>query len=272
MFNVEALEGILLSIIPPLHKEEYDYYSEHRIVSQYEGEKKKISGSYEFIEGEPILLFHEFLFAIGKIANQTVVASEAETLEDKLKIFFVEKLRFANINDPKEYALNILEGNIGLDEEVYSSDEDLAAEYLDDPHQTLLDFIERRAQKEENLVLDYESMLQELEMILPPVPEIPKIEQENPPPFTQPRILFGKHLPKPEVDDKDKKKKAPVKRKPPNKKKDEKPKKIYPYEEYPPKKPEPTNFVHFKNFKDELSASVFPKHYSASQCNPGVGP
>lgn len=60
MFNVEVLEGIMRSIIPPLHKEENDYFTESLLISQAEGDKKKISSNYEFINGEPQLLFHEF--------------------------------------------------------------------------------------------------------------------------------------------------------------------------------------------------------------------
>jgi hypothetical protein len=271
MFNVESLEGILLSIIPPLNREEYDYFSQHGLVSQYEGDKKKISSNYEFINGEPEMLFHEFMFAIGKIAHTMVVASEAETLEDRLRVFFVEKLRFQPIDDPRDYALRYLDGEVDLEEEMYSSDEDLEADYVDDPHQTLLDFIDRRAEKEENFVLDYEKVLQDLDMILPPLPKKPVVEQMNPPPYAMPREMFGKNLPKPEGDGKDAKKKPPVKRKPPNKK-DEKPKKIYPYAEYPPVKPEPNNLDHFSNYRAGLAQNTFSKHYSASQCNPGVGP
>lgn len=271
MFNVESLEGILLSIIPPLHKEEYDYFSQHGLVSQYEGDRKKISSNYKIINGEPQLLFHEFMFAIGKIAHTMVVASEAETLEDRLRVFFTEKLRFPVIDDPRDHALRYLEGDVEFDEDLYSSDEDLEADYVDDPHQTLLEFIDRRSQKDEHFVLDYEKVLQDLDMILPPITKKPEVEQINPPPYALPREAFGKLLPKPEKDDKDKKK-PPVKRKPPNKKKDEKPKKIYPYEQYPMPKPEPNNLEHFSNYRSELAQSTFPKHYSASQCNPGVGP
>ena len=48
--------------------------------------------------------------------------------------------------------------------------------------------------------------------------------------------------------------------------------KIYPYEEYPKRKPEPDNLEHFNNLRDEMATNVFSNHYSASQCNPGVGP
>ncbi|CAI2359845.1 unnamed protein product [Moneuplotes crassus] len=271
MFNVEVLEGILFSILTPLHVEESEYFTDHKLVGQCEGDKKKISSSYEFISGEPEILLHEFLFIIGKIAYKTVIASEAETLEDKLKVFFFEKLKFPSIENPIEYAVQLLSGEIDPEEDLYSSDEDLESEQLDDPQQKLLEFIERRTQQDENFVLDYEEVLQELELSLPPLPEKPKVVQENPPPYIQPRILFGKHLPKPEEDDKDKKKK-PQPRRQNNRKKDEKPKKIYPFEEYPPKPREPDNLYHFDNLRNEMNENIFPTHYNALQCNPGVGP
>jgi tetratricopeptide (TPR) repeat protein len=54
--------------------------------------------------------------------------------------------------------------------------------------------------------------------------------------------------------------------------KDEVPKKIYPYEEFPPKPLPPTNIVHVDEFTSELNSNTFPSHYCASQCNSGVGP
>lgn len=208
---------------------------------------------------------------IGKIANTTVTVSEAETLTEKLKVFFVEKLRFPEIDDIEDHVERYLIGEVEHEGDLYSSDEDLEAEYVDDPHQILLDFIERRAKKDENFVLDYEKVLQDLDIALPSIPDKPKVEQENPPPYDKPRELFGKNLPKPEVNDKDKKKKPPPKRKP-QKKKDEKPKKIYPYSQYPPPPPEPSNLDHFNVLRSEMASSTFPRHYNSIHSNSGVGP
>jgi len=155
MFNVEALQEILLSIIPPLQKEEYEYFNQQKIVSQYEREKSLISTNYELVVGEPQLLFHEFMFALGKIAYTTVTVSDAETLPEKLKVLFIEKLHFPEISDPDEYVEKYLMGTLEQEGEIYSSEEELEEEYEDDPHQLLLDFIERRAEKDENFVLDY---------------------------------------------------------------------------------------------------------------------
>lgn len=192
MFNVESLQEILLSIIPPLHKEEYEYFNSGKLIKQYEGDKKKISSNYEFSDGEPELLFHEFMFTLGKIAFTAVNVADADSLTDKFKVFLVEKLDFPVIDNIEEHVEKYFMHELDEEYDLYSSDEDLEAEYVDDPHQILLDFIERRAQKDQNFVLDYEKVLHELDIILPSIPDPPKIEQVNPPPYTQPRELFGK--------------------------------------------------------------------------------
>jgi hypothetical protein len=55
-------------------------------------------------------------------------------------------------------------------------------------------------------VIDWEQILEVLNNELPKIPQKPEVEQINPPPYAQPRILFGKLMPKPE-DEKDKKNK-----------------------------------------------------------------
>lgn len=63
--------------------------------------------------------------------------------------------------------------------------------------------------------MDYETVLNELESILPKIPSKPVVEQINPRPYKLPRILFGKLMPKKEgEDDNDKKKKKQVKKAP----------------------------------------------------------
>lgn len=221
---MEALQEILLSIIPPLQKEEYEYFNQQKIVSQYEKDKSFISTNYELVLGEPQLLFHEFMFALGKIAYTTTTESDAETLTDKLNVFFVERLHFMRIEDIHEHVEKYLMGTLDQEDDLFSSEEELEEEYEDDPHQLLLDFIDRRAEKDQNFVLDYKKILNDLDIILPPIPDKPKVEVVNPPPYSIPRVLFGKRLPKPEEEGKDKKKKPQPKKKPVKSKKDEKPK------------------------------------------------
>lgn len=68
--------------------------------------------------------------------------------------------------------------------------------------------------------------------MLPEIPAKHTVEQINPRPYKQPRILFGKHMPKP-GDDEDKKKKKKVVKKAPQRKKDEPPPKPIKWAEAP---------------------------------------
>lgn len=41
---------------------------------------------------------------------------------------------------------------------------------------------------------DYAETLAELDTLLPPIPDLPKVEQENPPPYKLKRSTFGSLL------------------------------------------------------------------------------
>lgn len=41
---------------------------------------------------------------------------------------------------------------------------------------------------------DYDETLAELDLMLPPIPDPPKVEQENPPPYKLKRTTFGSLL------------------------------------------------------------------------------
>lgn len=51
----------------------------------------------EPVEGEPGLLFHEFIFMLGRIACNCVNTSDS--IAGKLNDFFVEKLSFHKVHD-----------------------------------------------------------------------------------------------------------------------------------------------------------------------------
>ena len=94
----------------------------------------------------------------------------------------------------------------------------------------------KRAEEERDFKIDYEQILQELDNALPPVPQRPKIEQVNPPPYKIPRAMMGLW---PKEDESADKKKKVKKKPPPKRKKDEIPKKLYPWAD-PPQRPPPT--------------------------------
>ena len=70
--------------------EEYQFFEANEIIRAYESDKNYQTTSCEPMEGEPGLLFHEFIFLLGRIACTCVQTSE--TIGGKLQDFFVEKL------------------------------------------------------------------------------------------------------------------------------------------------------------------------------------
>ena len=128
------------------------------------------------------------------------------------------------------------------DDSMYESDEDVEMEKSKQSEQILHKFLMDKANEEAMKCsqIDYYEILKELEQAdLPEIPEFVIEKQVNPPPYDQPRIIFGKKslLPKKEEDDKKaKQKKSKVKL--PKKKKGEKAPHIYPFKEFPPRKPD----------------------------------
>jgi hypothetical protein len=101
---------------------------------------------------------------------------------------------------------------------------------------------------------------------LPPIPAKPVVEQINPPPYAQPRILFGKLMPKPE--DKEGKKK---KEKKAGGKKDGPPPKPIKWADGPPVYVK--NTYHFmREAQQDLAENIFPLNIRGDQGNPGIAP
>lgn len=93
MLNVEFLEELVKATIPPMTAEEYAFFEEnHEIVRTYEADKNYQTTQCEPKMGEPGLLFHEFVFVLGRIACNCVNTSD--NIAGKLGDFFVEKLGF----------------------------------------------------------------------------------------------------------------------------------------------------------------------------------
>jgi hypothetical protein len=96
------------------------------------------------------------------------------------------------------------------DEGIFSDEDDEGWESeeaeLDENQKKLMAFLQKKAEEEKDFIIDYDAILNELDGMLPQIPGKPEVEQVNPRPYKLPRILFGKHMPKPE-DDEDKKNK-----------------------------------------------------------------
>jgi hypothetical protein len=81
----------------------------------------------------------------------------------------------------------------------------------------------------------------------------------NPRPYKLPRLLFGKHMPKPEDEDDKKKKKKKQPKKMPARKKDEPPPKPVKWADAP-SKPEPVTLDLIKQAKRDMIENVFPSN------------
>ncbi len=98
MLNVEFLEELIKATIPPMTGEEYSFFEEnHEIIRTYESDKNFQNTQCEPKEGEPGLLFQEFIFLLGRIACNCVNTSD--NIAGKLNDFFVEKLNFHRAHD-----------------------------------------------------------------------------------------------------------------------------------------------------------------------------
>lgn len=217
MFNVESLQEFLKATIPPMTSEEYNFFTTGQIIGAYENDKNYQTTLCEPLEGEPGLLFHEFIFLLGRIACNCV--NTADSISGKLNNFFVEKFQFHPVQDQnkahitydditkKLYMSDEEGGGIFSDED--EGDESWDSEdngEMDEQQKMLMEFLQKKAQEEKDFIIDYDQILNELDVVVPPIPGKPIVEQVDPLPHKLPRLLFGKLMPKPE-DEKDKKKK-----------------------------------------------------------------
>lgn len=77
--------------------EEYNFFGTGQIIGAYENDKNYQTTLCEPMEGEPGLLFHEFIFLLGRIASNCV--NTADSISGKLNNFFIEKLQFHAVQD-----------------------------------------------------------------------------------------------------------------------------------------------------------------------------
>jgi len=151
-------------------------------------------------------------------------------------------------------------------------EEDEGRMRMDDPQRILQEFLINRAEKETGFIIDYMSIMQDLESDLPQIPLAPEAEKVNPPPYAQPRIIFGPKKLLPKKDDDKKKKKKKQKMKLPKTKKGEKKPYIYPYQEYPPRPPETDKRDLELNELKRVENAPFTDNIKNDQCNPGIAP
>lgn len=84
MFNIESLQENLWASIPPITQDEYQYFDNNKLIKLYEESGTK---DYRYIPNrdEPDMLFHEFLFVLGRIAKSVPnTDSEDPSIQEKL--------------------------------------------------------------------------------------------------------------------------------------------------------------------------------------------
>lgn len=92
MFNIEDMQSYLKATIPPISGEEYQFFENNEVIRFYEQDMAAPVVSCEPRQGEPGLLFHEFIFLLSRIAIANVNTSGS--VSGKLNDFFAEKLGF----------------------------------------------------------------------------------------------------------------------------------------------------------------------------------
>lgn len=135
MFNIESLQEIVKATVPPISQAEYQYFEESKMMKTYEESSSK-NYHYEPSPGEPEMVFHEFVFVLGRIAESTISITDTDdpSIEEKLRILFVEKLSLRKVEVEE-----VLKKNYSLIEPDAQSDssyeEESEEEYvaIDDP-------------------------------------------------------------------------------------------------------------------------------------------
>jgi hypothetical protein len=131
-------------------------------------------------------------------------------------------------------------------------------------------FLERKQYEDDNFIVDFEEILNTLDVDLPMIPGVPMV-QANPNPFLKKddpiRVMFGKLMPKDKKDAKGEKKKAPPKKLA----KDEKPPKPIQWEAEK-RLPPATTLDLIRGAVSNYNEPVFPKNLKQDSCNTGVMP
>lgn len=270
MLNIETLHDFIEQVIPPITQKEKEFLEKDRKLLQiYHSDKKPNETTCDPEDGEPGLLFHEFIFLLGLIALHAMdhVPETCKIIED----FFIEKLNFKRETEIPQYVYPEDRDDEEYDEE-FESDGELE---MDEQQKAFMAFLEKKQYEDDNFTVDFDEILQVMDADLPMVPGIPTVV-----PFPNPlenkdkeapiRVTFGKLYPKEKKSKDDAKKKGAAK-KPAPKKKDEKPPKPILWEAE--KGPQPaTTLDLMRQTQADLEQNTFPMNIRQESCNTGVMP
>ncbi len=191
MFNIEDMQLYLKATVPPVSSDEYKYFENNEVMQFYEAELVNKSSHCDPKVGEPTLLFHEFVFLMARIALTQVNTSG--NIRGKLNDFFTEKLEFSPVFDIENANINFedltrkLRGGAPLgsddeagfdsegneDEEEKWSDDEFE---MDENQRKLMEFLAKKAEEEKDFIIDYDSIITDLDGVLPSIPGRPVVE------------------------------------------------------------------------------------------------
>ena len=122
-------------------------------------------------DGEPALLFHEFIFLLGLIAIQFMTGSSQTS--EQIENFFVEKLNFTKIDpDTKLKTYDELKDDSGI----YSDEESSGSELeMDEQQKAFMEFLQERAAQDASFMIDFNEVLSVLDEALPMIPGKPEV-------------------------------------------------------------------------------------------------
>ena len=125
---------------------------------------------------EPEMVFHEFVFVLGRIAESTISITDTDdpTIQEKLSILLVEKLRLRKVDVEEVLKKNYQNTDLDIASDS-SYEEESEEEYvaIDDPQKLLSEFLQRRMEMEQGFMIDYNMVLKDLETDLARIPERP---------------------------------------------------------------------------------------------------
>ncbi|KAL4481373.1 hypothetical protein ABPG72_010526 [Tetrahymena utriculariae] len=230
VLSVENVNESMMKIIPAVSGKEIEFYHKHYVVQIYE--KQIPEGVEKPVEHDPRLEFHEFQLCLARIAYEMHPKDQEKNMKLIMEKFFGDIIgirkndrigldNFPNINKKLYKKLDNYYKDIEIEERGYNGEQDEGSDSdLEDPMQMLAKMQEQQIFQADLKEVDMHDIFTTLNKDLPPLPDIPKLEQENPPPYKKDpldkkkdlRVVIGQPVPKPPPE------KGKPKPKPPKKK------------------------------------------------------
>ena len=217
LLNIESLDELMCKrVLTPMTNEENEYMVvKKRLLSIYAEDQNPNESQILPEEGEPGLLFHEFIILLGVIAIECNGTHGIDYVE--IENFFIEKLGFKKVPEEqrkfktfddylkKKPGKKVPDSdNEDYEEEgVFTDDEGLSSDELclDEKEKEFQIFLQKRAEKEAEFSIDLNRVLDIIEEICPEIPGKPEVQQirtcVDPKEKAPVRLEFGKLMPPP---------------------------------------------------------------------------